>query len=328
LKIVLIVVGVLAVVLVIGTVVVVGMAPETLTKVFNPEPSRTQIRAEPAEERTLVETVSAPGGIEPLTMVEISAEVAARIEELPFREGETVRRDDLIVKLDDVDLKAALDASEARRDGERFRLQSEQARLAGLLKTLAFARKTMERQAALYESGDVSRSALDDAMERVEDLETGIEASTHSISVIESSLAAAEANIDRAKDDLTNSVIRSPIDGVVTLLNAEVGEVVLMGTMNNPGTVIMTIADLTRMILNARVAESDIASVEKGQQAKIYINSRPRSSSSSSRDGSSSRAWWPTWTLRSPRTGAWSSKARRSWSGSWTTCPWPYGATR
>jgi len=88
-------------------------------------------------------------------------------------------------------------------------------------------------------------------------------------------MAAAEADIDRAEDDLTNAVIRSPIDGVVTLLNAEIGEVVLVGTMNNPGTVIMIVADLTRMILNARVAESDIASVAKGQEAKIFINAYP-----------------------------------------------------
>ncbi|MHC4769314.1 MAG: efflux RND transporter periplasmic adaptor subunit [Planctomycetota bacterium] len=235
-KIVLIVVGVVAVLLVVGTIFVVGAAPEGLMDVFTPEPTRTEIRTDPAERRPLIETVSAPGGIEPLTMVEISAEVAARIEQLPLREGDPVRRDDVIVKLDDVDLKAALNASKARRDGERFRLQSEQARLAGLLKTLAFARKTMERQTALYETGDVSRSTLDDALERVEDLEASVEASTHSI---------------------------------------EIGEVVLVGTMNNPGTVIMIVADLTRMILNARVAESDIASVAKGQTAKIFINAYP-----------------------------------------------------
>jgi HlyD family secretion protein len=275
LKIVLIVVGVVAVLLVVGTIFVVGAAPEGLMDVFTPEPTRTEIRTDPAQRRALVETVSAPGGIEPLTMVEISAEVAARIEELPYREGDRVRQGDVIVQLDDVDLAAALNASKARRDGERFRLQSEQARLAGLLKTLAFARKTMERQTALYETGDVSRSTLDDALERVEDLEAGIEASTHSISVIESSLAAAEANIDRAEYDLTNAVIRSPMDGVITLLNAEIGEVVMVGTMNNPGTVIMVVADLTRMILNARVAESDIASVAKGQTAKIFINAYP-----------------------------------------------------
>jgi HlyD family secretion protein len=272
LKIVLIVVGVVAVLLVVGTIFVVGAAPEGLMDIFTPEPHRTEVRTDPAQRRPLIETVSAPGGIEPLTMVEISAEVSARIEQLPLREGDPVRRGDVLIKLDDMDLRAALKAWKARRDGEQFRLQSEQARLAGLRKTLAFARKTLERQAALYDTGDVSRSTLDDALERVQDLEAGIEASTHSISVIESSLAAAEADIDRAEDDLTNAVIRSPIDGVVTLLNAEVGEVVLVGTMNNPGTVIMIVADLTRMILNARVAESDIASVAKGQEAKIFIN--------------------------------------------------------
>jgi HlyD family secretion protein len=275
LKIVLIVVGVVAVLLVVGTIFVVGAAPEGLMDIFMPKPTRTEIRTDPAQRRPLIETVSAPGGIEPLTMVEISAEVAARVEQLPLREGDPVRRGDVIVKLDDVDLKAALNASKARRDGEQFRLQSEQARLAGLRETLAFARKTMERQAALYDTGDVSRSTLDDALERVQDLESGIEASTYSLSVIESSMAAAEADIDRAEDDLTNAVIRSPIDGVVTLLNAEIGEVVLVGTMNNPGTVIMLIADLTRMVLNARVAESDIASVEKGQKARIFINAYP-----------------------------------------------------
>jgi HlyD family secretion protein len=275
LKIVLIVVGVVAVLLVVGTIFVVGAAPDGLMDAFTPEPPRTEIRTDPAQRRSLVETVSAPGGIEPLTMVEISAEVAARIEELPFREGDAVRQGDVIVQLDDVDLMAALNASKARRDGEKFRLQSEQARLAGLIKTLAFARKTLERQTALYNTGDVSRSALDDALERVEDLEAGVEASTHSISVIESSLAAAEANIDSAEYDLTNAVIRTPMDGVVTLLNAEIGEVVMVGTMNNPGTVIMVVADLTRMVLNARVAESDIASVEKGQKAKIFINAYP-----------------------------------------------------
>jgi len=97
LKIVLIVVGVVAVLLVVGTIFVVGAAPEGLMDVFTPEPTRTEVRTDPAQRRPLIETVSAPGGIEPLTMVEISAEVAARIEQLPLREGDPVRRGDVIV---------------------------------------------------------------------------------------------------------------------------------------------------------------------------------------------------------------------------------------
>jgi HlyD family secretion protein len=183
-----------------------------------------------------------------------------------------VHRGDLVVKLDDRNLRAGLQSVKAQREAERFRLRSEQATLSGVIKHFEFARVTLQRQTALYESGDISRSTLDDAQDSVDDLEARVESSTHAISVIESSIAAADANIDRAEDALTKTVIRAPIDGIITALNAEVGEVVLVGTMNNPGTVIMTIADLSRMILNAEVAETDIARVANAQSARVHIN--------------------------------------------------------
>ncbi len=271
-KIVLVVVGLFVVIAIVSGVLVVTLAPEGLLQSLKPQPSRTEVRAEPANHGQLVETVAAPGEIEPLTMVEISAEVSSRIEQLPFREGDEVHRGDITVKLDDRNLKASLTSAKAQREAERFRLQSEQASRVGVLKHLEFARRHLERQTELYETGDVSRSTLDDAQDRVADLEASVESITHALSVIESSLAVADANIDRAEDALTKTVIRSPIDGILTQLNAEIGEVVLLGTMNNPGTVIMTIADLSRMILNARVAETDVAKIAQGQNAKIHIN--------------------------------------------------------
>jgi HlyD family secretion protein len=92
--------------------------------------------------------------------------------------------------------------------------------------------------------------------------------------VAESQLAAAEADIQRAEDGLANTIIQSPMDGTITLLNVEVGEVVT-GSTTNPGTVLMTVADLSRMILNAEVSESDIASVAVGQKAQVHINAYP-----------------------------------------------------
>lgn len=275
LKIVIILAGVFAGLFVLGAVLVVTLAPEGFVTSLGRHEAGIEVRMKAAEETTLIETVSAPGEIEPLTKVEISSEVSARIERLPYREGDVVTEGDAIVYLDDLDLRASLRSAKARRDGEQFRLQSEQANLDGLVRHLSFANKTMQRQTALYESGDVSRSVLDEAAERVEDLQASVEASTHLISVIESSLAASEADIERAEDALANTVIRSPIDGILTQLNAEVGEVVLVGTMNNPGTVIMTIADLGRMIHNARIAETDVAKVDEGQTAKIHINAYP-----------------------------------------------------
>jgi HlyD family secretion protein len=273
-------VKILLIVLLVFTAALIGVAfvagpqmRDALSK-FTPEPPRTEVRVEEPGEGTLVETIQAPGRIEPHTDVQIAAEVSARIVALPFDEGQDVRKGDVICRLDDKDVRALLISAEARRDGERYRLRSDQARLAGLQSNMTFARRELERIRSLHETGDVSLRDLDNAEERVQDLDTSIEATTHSISVAEALLAAAEADIERAQDGLENTVISSPMDGLITVLNVEVGEVVT-GSTTNPGTVLMTIADLSRMVHNAEVAESDIAQVEIGQRAKLHINAYP-----------------------------------------------------
>lgn len=235
----------------------------------------TEVRVEPVERRSLVERVSAPGEIEPNVKVDVSAEVSARILDLPFREGDAVGKGDVIIRLDAEDIEARLESAKARRDAERYRLQSEQSRLAGPIASLANAKRQLERQETLFASGDVSRQALDDMRNRVAELEAQVEAGKLAISVIESSYAAAEADVAQAREMLDRTIMTSPIDGVITMLNAEVGELVVVGTMNNAGTVIMTIADLSRMRLDAKVAESDIARIATTQPAEVRINAYP-----------------------------------------------------
>ena len=86
------------------------------------------------------------------------------------------------------------------------------------------------------------------------------------------SIEIAKANIARAQKDLENTEIRAPFDGIITKLNAEVGELVVVGTLNNAASVIMEIADLEVMLLKARVDESNIAPIKAGQRASVYIN--------------------------------------------------------
>jgi len=88
-------------------------------------------------------------------------------------------------------------------------------------------------------------------------------------------LAAADAEITRARQDLTYTTITAPMDGVVTRINAEEGELVMTGTMNNPGTVIMEIADLAQMLVIAQVDQTDISKVNTGQSAKITFQAWP-----------------------------------------------------
>jgi HlyD family secretion protein len=137
---------------------------------------------------------------------------------------------------------------------------------------LANARATLERQESLFKTGDVSRADLDNAIARVRDLEAQIASAKEGLSVIESSLAAAEANIARARELLKKTTITAPIDGQITELNAEQGELVVVGTMNNAGTKILTIADLGSVRLKAKVAESDVARVKAGQPATVRVN--------------------------------------------------------
>ncbi len=230
--------------------------------------SRTSL----VREGSLNESVSAPGFVEPVSKVDISAQISARVMALPLREGDAVKKGDLVVQLDDRNLKAALASTTARRDSERARLEAERARVEGPKQSLENAKRNLERQKKLFETGDVARQALEDAAVKVDEIEAGVRASLKNIGALESSLAASEAEIERVREEVSYATIRSPLDGTVTRLNAEVGELVVVGTMNNAGTVIMTIADLGRMRVQVQVAEADIAKVLEGQPAEIFVN--------------------------------------------------------
>jgi HlyD family secretion protein len=90
--------------------------------------------------------------------------------------------------------------------------------------------------------------------------------------VLQHNLEAATANVKQAKESLSYTTITSPIDGVVTRLNNKVGELVIMGIMNNPGTLIMEVADLSQMLIVAQIDESDVGKLQVGQKAAIHID--------------------------------------------------------
>jgi HlyD family secretion protein len=232
----------------------------------------TEVRMSEVKQGVLVESVSAPGVVEPKRKVDVSAEVSARIMELPAREGARVKKGDVLVRMDGRDLQAALASVEARRDGERFRLEAERSRIAGSRQNLENVRALLSRTQALHDTGDVSRQQLDDVVARARDIESQVQAAEKTIAQLERSLAASEATVEQSREAVRRTVIISPIDGIVTFLRAEVGELAVVGIMNSPGTLIMTVADLGAMHLNAKVAETDIARVAVGQDAKTYVN--------------------------------------------------------
>ncbi len=259
----------------------------------------TLVTVQRPERGDLTEVVSARAEVEPKTSVNISARVSARTEALPYEEGDRVTKGDpdaeppiepsVLVQLDATDLEAALRAVEARRAGqeahievERARIAGQRARIEGLRASLLEAELNLERQEKLLETGDISEATCDLALCRAQELDAQLESAMYSLEASETNLVvlgynleAADAEIERARDRLTYTTITSPIDGVVTRVVAEVGETVIPGTMNNPGTVIMQVADLSRMLLVAQVDETDIGRVEVGQQATAKIHASP-----------------------------------------------------
>lgn len=219
-----------------------------------------EVRTEVVSRGDLTRVVNAPGLIEPETSVEISARVSATIVALPFDVGDEVRKGDVVVRLDAEDLQARLDAAQAR-------LRAEQARMAGAQAELRLAELDLGRRRELYDSKDIPKAELDAT-------EAQYNRALSNLKAAEANIESARANVVEAQRDLDNAVIASPIDGVITAMNMEVGETVL-GTFNNAGSVIMVVADLSRMLMRARVDETNIAPVQAGQKAKVYVLSYP-----------------------------------------------------
>ena len=243
------------------------------------------VRVEPVVRGELVEIVAAPGQVQPRTKVQISARVAARIMKLPFDEGQTVKAGDVIVQLDDTEMRAQLRASEARAAGQKAQLEESAARVRAQESQIAAAKvmvidaqRDLDRQEKLLKSDDVAVAAVDAARAKAEQLAEQLEASVRQLEaarlnlvVLKHAIDAADAEIARAKDNLAYTTITSPIDGIITRLNAKVGEMVVTGTMNNPGTVILEVSDLSEMQVDAQIDESNIAMVREGQKAKVRL---------------------------------------------------------
>jgi len=284
---------------VIITLVVVSAAAIVYKVKTGASSKPTVVRIEKAQRGELIEFVSAPGEIEPLVKVEISAKVSARITELPYEEGDIVTCGNtdtnpsvpasVLLRLDDKDLQSRLllaqanySAQVAQLEVEKARIASQQANLIGLDASLKQAQRDLDRQKGLLESQDISQATFDQSKLKLDGLQSQYNSAKHTLDaaelnlvVLQHNLEAAGAGVTQAEEALSYTTITSPIDGVVTRINAEVGEVVIFGTMNNPGTVIMEVADLSAMLVVAEVDEADVAKLEVGQKATVHVDAYP-----------------------------------------------------
>ena len=250
----------------------------------SPKQASTTVRLETLQPGQLQEFISAPGGIEPKTKVEISARVSASIAELPFQEGEHVKAGDIVVQLDSKEyesrlksIEASYKAQQAQTEVTKSQIAVRKAQLKGTKASLEQAKNDYQRQKQLLETHDISQSTFEQAKQKYEEIQSQYESAIEQIRTEELSLVVAQHNldsqkaqIDEAKESLEYTIMRSPIDGVITRINKQVGEMVT-GSMNYSGTLIMTVADLSKMLLVAQVDEADIGKLAVGQEANIRV---------------------------------------------------------
>ncbi|MEJ2190522.1 MAG: efflux RND transporter periplasmic adaptor subunit, partial [Acidobacteriota bacterium] len=194
----------------------------------------------------------------PEKKVEISAKVVGEIINLPVVEGQEVRSGQLLVEIE-------RDLYEATRDQARAALLQAEVAVKRQQVQLADARRDLKRTEELTADGLVSQDALETSQLAVDTAEVEVESQQHAVEQYRSAL-------DRAKDDLARTTIRSPMDGTIIQLDAEKGETVVPGSTNLPGSVIMIVGDMSRLLAEVEVSEVDVVHVALGQEAEVKVD--------------------------------------------------------
>lgn len=238
--------------------IAVGVAAIVIANLRMSYESPVKVEVAQIKRGRIVEKVSGPGVIYAEASVKVSSSVMGRITRLAVREGSDVRAGDVLLKIDASQYRARLAQAEAGFNAALARAELAKARLEE-------ARSEAERVGKLAGSGLVSQREVDGAR-------TSLAVASADFDAARQASDEAKAGVVAAADDLDKTVIAAPISGTVTSLNAEEGEIVITGTMNNPGTVIMTISNLDTMEVRADIDETDVARVRPGQQVEISVD--------------------------------------------------------
>ncbi len=250
------------VILGIGTLVVLTGAG--IAGVRRGGESGVGVRTAAVERKDLEGVVRASGWIQPHVAVDVQSDIMGRVTALYVKEGDVVEKGQVLLRIDPTQYEAAVARAEASVSEALAR--EAQARASRLQAQQALKRANEIRAT---DSLLISPQQFEDAATQAEVQSALYEAAQHGVDI-------ARAALRETRDQLAKSVIRSPIDGVVTRLNIEEGETAIVGTMNNPGSLLLTVSDLSVMEAVVRVDETDVPSITLGDSATLTIDAFPR----------------------------------------------------
>jgi HlyD family secretion protein len=242
---------------IIFTIMALALLGLTALVIFRKRDVVVTVQAEKATRRNMTELVTANGKVQPVLQVKISAEVSGEIIDLPVKEGQKVTKGMLLVKIKPEFYLAALNQAKASYNSA---VAGKDMAAANLIKAEAEYKRNLD----LFHQKLVSDSAFDEVKAAFDVAKAQLESAVDQVAV-------AKAGVDSANDSLEKTTIVAPLAGTISKLNSRLGERVL-GTIQNVGTEIMTIADLNEMEARVDIGENDVVRIAPGQKAKLEVD--------------------------------------------------------
>jgi HlyD family secretion protein len=237
--------------------IIVALLVLSKTGVIGKKDKGTEVEIATVNEITVVETVSATGKIQPEIEVKISSEVSGEIIALPVKEGQVVKKGDLLVKINPDLYTSGYNRTLSNLSGTKAGLSQADA-------SFKEAKSNYDRSKTLFDKGIISKSDWDKAIASFEVAKASKESAYYNVQ-------SASATVNEAKDNLGRTTIYAPADGTISMLNVELGERVL-GTQQMTGTEILRVANLNNMEVEVDVNENDIVKINVGDSAKVEVD--------------------------------------------------------
>jgi HlyD family secretion protein len=237
------------------------LATLVLVNIRSNRGSRTDVQAAVVERRNVSKVITASGEIQPKRRVNVSARTIGKVTKLAVREGDRVSKGDFLLEIDAEPYESVVDQLTAAVRGAEASIDLERA-------ALRKAEYDFERAQQLSQGGYMSDNDLKSA-------KSSLDIAVARVKSAEQALSQARANLRKAHHDLREVRITAEMSGVITGLNVEEGESAIMGTINNPGTALLTIADLSEIEAEVRVDETEVVMIKTGQEARVRLDARP-----------------------------------------------------
>ena len=271
---------------IIGIIVVVVLGAAAGANIYFRREQGPSVEAEAIRTRDLEAIVSASGRVQPKRQINISANQMGRVTRLAVEEGQRVKAGQFLLEIDPRQLEGQLQRGEASVAAAKSGLAQARVGVASAetahqqaRANLELAQQNLKRQQELWKDGLTTRESLERAQNEVTIREADVKRSQQEVSARQQEIETREqqikqeqAGLSQTRYNLTQIIIQSPMDGIVVRRNIEEGETAVVGTMNNAGSQLLTIADMSVLEAEVEVDETDIPFVAIGQEAKITVD--------------------------------------------------------